>query len=168
MIMNPFICCPAGSFKRRKRKSIVVTALLLVVSVLILVFGLAATTRTQNITVGGYYPGVIVSAGSTQGRSPSETVRCEGGGGLPAPCLWGRIIGEGLWWANFPHIHYSASLSLEAEWVSVSRLINVFSSLILSFQRSQIPPQPSDSYWNPTFVPAEAETNDRDQINLPS
>lgn len=58
------ICCPAGSFKRRKRKSIVVTALLLVVSVLILVFGLAATTRTQNITVGGYYPGVIVSAGS--------------------------------------------------------------------------------------------------------
>lgn len=36
--------------------------MLLVVSVLILVFGLAATTRTQNITVGGYYPGVIVSA----------------------------------------------------------------------------------------------------------
>lgn len=167
MITKPFICCPAGSFKRRKRKSIVVTALLLVVSVLILVFGLAATTRTQNITVGGYYPGVIVSAGSTQGRSPSETVRSEGGG-LPAPCLRGRIIGEGLWWANFPHIHYSASLSLEAEWVSVSRLINVFSSLILSFQRSQIPPQPSDSYWNPKFVPAEAETNHRDQINLPS
>lgn len=74
-----------------------VTALLLVVSVLILVFGLAATTRTQNITVGGYYPGVIVSAGSTQGRSPSETVRSEGGGGaVPAPCLRGRIIGEGL------------------------------------------------------------------------
>lgn len=66
---------PAGSFKRRKRKSIMVTALLLVVSVLILVFGLAATTRTQNITVGGYYPGVIVSAGPLQGRSPSETVR---------------------------------------------------------------------------------------------
>lgn len=35
--------------------------MLLVVSVLILIFGLAATTRTQNITVGGYYPGVIVS-----------------------------------------------------------------------------------------------------------
>lgn len=69
------ICFPVGSFKRRKRKSIVVTALLLVVSVLILVFGLAATTRTQNITVGGYYPGVIVSAGSAEGRSPSETIR---------------------------------------------------------------------------------------------
>lgn len=55
--------CPlSGSFKKRKRKSIIVTGMLLVVSVLILVFGLAATTRTQNITVGGYYPGVIVSA----------------------------------------------------------------------------------------------------------
>lgn len=35
--------------------------MLLIVSVLILIFGLAATTRTQNITVGGYYPGLIVS-----------------------------------------------------------------------------------------------------------
>ncbi|XP_066504691.1 transmembrane protein 255A isoform X2 [Hoplias malabaricus] len=52
----------AGSFKRRKRKSIIVTAMLFVVSILILVFGLAATTRTQNITVGGYYPGVILVA----------------------------------------------------------------------------------------------------------
>lgn len=52
---------PLGSYKRRKRKSIMATGMLLVVSMLILVFGLAATTRTQNITVGGYYPGVIVS-----------------------------------------------------------------------------------------------------------
>ncbi|XP_017263775.1 transmembrane protein 255A isoform X4 [Kryptolebias marmoratus] len=56
-----------GSFKRRKRKSIIVTAMLLVVSVLILIFGLAATTRTQNITVGGYYPGVILGFGSFLG-----------------------------------------------------------------------------------------------------
>lgn len=55
-------CCLSGSFKKRKRKSIIVTGMLLIVSVLILIFGLAATTRTQNITVGGYYPGVIVSA----------------------------------------------------------------------------------------------------------
>ncbi|XP_028815359.1 transmembrane protein 255A isoform X2 [Denticeps clupeoides] len=41
--------------------------MLLVVSVLILVFGLAATTRTQNITVGGYYPGVILGFGSFLG-----------------------------------------------------------------------------------------------------
>ncbi|XP_072520274.1 transmembrane protein 255A isoform X2 [Salminus brasiliensis] len=56
-----------GSFKRRKRKSIIVTAMLFVVSILILVFGLAATTRTQNITVGGYYPGVILGFGSFLG-----------------------------------------------------------------------------------------------------
>lgn len=41
------------------------TVMLLIVSVLILVFGLAATTRTQNITVGGYYSGVIVSSPPT-------------------------------------------------------------------------------------------------------
>ncbi|XP_058253445.1 transmembrane protein 255A isoform X3 [Hemibagrus wyckioides] len=56
-----------GSFKRRKRKSITVTALLFVVSILILIFGLAATTRTKNITVGGYYPGVILGFGSFLG-----------------------------------------------------------------------------------------------------
>uniref|UniRef100_UPI003AAB407A transmembrane protein 255A n=1 Tax=Centroberyx gerrardi TaxID=166262 RepID=UPI003AAB407A len=56
-----------GSFKRRKRKSIMVTVMLLIVSVLILIFGLAATTRTQNITVGGYYPGVILGFGSFLG-----------------------------------------------------------------------------------------------------
>ncbi|XP_036424929.1 transmembrane protein 255A isoform X2 [Colossoma macropomum] len=56
-----------GSFKRRKRKSIIVTVMLFVVSILILVFGLAATTRTQNITVGGYYPGVILGFGSILG-----------------------------------------------------------------------------------------------------
>ncbi|XP_069388240.1 transmembrane protein 255A isoform X2 [Paralichthys olivaceus] len=57
----------SGSFKRRKRKSIIVTAMLLIVSVLILIFGIAATTRTQNITVGGYYPGVILGFGSFLG-----------------------------------------------------------------------------------------------------
>ncbi|XP_061581664.1 transmembrane protein 255A isoform X2 [Cololabis saira] len=56
-----------GSFKRRKRKSIIVTVMLLIVSVLILIFGLAATTRTQNITVGGYYPGAILGFGSFLG-----------------------------------------------------------------------------------------------------
>lgn len=53
------------------------TAMLLIVSVLILIFGLAATTRTQNITVGGYYPGIIVSdpAGPLALRPPSEVRR---------------------------------------------------------------------------------------------
>uniref|UniRef100_A0A3P8S8F8 Transmembrane protein 255A n=1 Tax=Amphiprion percula TaxID=161767 RepID=A0A3P8S8F8_AMPPE len=56
-----------SSFKRRKRKSIIVTVMLLIVSVLILIFGLAATTRTQNITVGGYYSGLILGFGSFLG-----------------------------------------------------------------------------------------------------
>ncbi|XP_070114430.1 transmembrane protein 255A isoform X4 [Equus przewalskii] len=51
-----------GAFNRRKRNSIYVTVTLLIVSVLILTVGLAATTRTQNVTVGGYYPGVILVA----------------------------------------------------------------------------------------------------------
>ncbi|XP_074505485.1 transmembrane protein 255A isoform X3 [Sebastes fasciatus] len=63
-----------GSFKRRKKKSIIVTVLLLIVSVLILVFGLAATTRTQNITVGGYYPGVILGFGSFLGIIGSHLI----------------------------------------------------------------------------------------------
>ncbi|KAK7801085.1 hypothetical protein U0070_006956 [Myodes glareolus] len=53
-----------GAFNRRKRNSIYVTVTLLIVSMLILTVGLAATTRTQNVTVGGYYPGVIVSTES--------------------------------------------------------------------------------------------------------
>lgn len=47
--------------------------MLLIVSVLILIFGLAATTRTQNITVGGYYPGVIVSAHLHAFRARAES-----------------------------------------------------------------------------------------------
>ncbi|KAM9795282.1 transmembrane protein 255A [Neosynchiropus ocellatus] len=63
-----------GSFKRRKRKSIMVTVMLLIVSILILIFGLAATTRTQNITVGGYYPGLILGFGSFLGIIGSHLI----------------------------------------------------------------------------------------------
>lgn len=59
--IRKFYCVFLGSFNRRKRNSLYVTVTLLIVSVLILTVGLAATTRTQNVTVGGYYPGVIVS-----------------------------------------------------------------------------------------------------------
>lgn len=62
-----------GSFNRRKRNSLYVTVTLLIVSVLILTVGLAATTRTQNVTVGGYYPGVIVSI-ELLGRSRKRIV----------------------------------------------------------------------------------------------
>lgn len=102
--------------------------MLLIVSVLILIFGLAATTRTQNITVGGYYPGVIVSAHSTQQICLcSYKVRCEGSEWLQQAFPAERIT-ESPWWVDFPHIHYLALLSLEAEWSKVSQPINVFSS----------------------------------------
>lgn len=48
-------------FARRKRTSLWFVGSLLLVSALILTIGLAATTRTENVTVGGYYPGIIVS-----------------------------------------------------------------------------------------------------------
>lgn len=51
---------------------------LLVVSVLILTIGLAATTRTENVTVGGYYPGIIVSPASpgSAGQGAGSTECC--------------------------------------------------------------------------------------------
>ncbi|XP_061233712.1 transmembrane protein 255B isoform X6 [Neopsephotus bourkii] len=49
----------AGQFEKRKKTSLWFTVSLLVVSVFILTIGLAATTRTENVTVGGYYPGIV-------------------------------------------------------------------------------------------------------------
>ncbi|CAO2622610.1 Transmembrane protein 255A [Lemmus lemmus] len=63
-----------GAFNRRKRNSIYVTVTLLIVSMLILTVGLAATTRTQNVTVGGYYPGVILGFGSFLGIIGSNLI----------------------------------------------------------------------------------------------
>ncbi|KAH0500166.1 Transmembrane protein 255A [Microtus ochrogaster] len=64
----------SGAFNRRKRNSIYVTVTLLIVSMLILTVGLAATTRTQNVTVGGYYPGVILGFGSFLGIIGSNLI----------------------------------------------------------------------------------------------
>ncbi|XP_057278283.1 transmembrane protein 255B isoform X5 [Pezoporus wallicus] len=57
----------AGQFAKRKKTSLWFTVSLLVVSVFILTIGLAATTRTENITVGGYYPGIVLGFGSFLG-----------------------------------------------------------------------------------------------------
>ncbi|XP_075446582.1 transmembrane protein 255B [Ascaphus truei] len=54
-------------FVKRKRTSLWFTISLLVVSVFILTIGLAATTRTENVTVGGYYTGIILGFGSFLG-----------------------------------------------------------------------------------------------------
>uniref|UniRef100_A0A2I3T3R3 Transmembrane protein 255B n=1 Tax=Pan troglodytes TaxID=9598 RepID=A0A2I3T3R3_PANTR len=52
---------------RRKKTSLWFVGSLLLVSVLIVTVGLAATTRTENVTVGGYYPGIILGFGSFLG-----------------------------------------------------------------------------------------------------
>ncbi|KAJ7414389.1 transmembrane protein 255B [Willisornis vidua] len=54
-------------FAKRKKTSLWFTVALLVVSVFILTIGLAATTRTENVTVGGYYPGIVLGFGSFLG-----------------------------------------------------------------------------------------------------
>ncbi|XP_063793302.1 transmembrane protein 255A isoform X2 [Pseudophryne corroboree] len=64
----------SGSFNRRRRNSIFVTVTLLIISTLILTVGLAATTRTENVTVGGYYPGVILGFGSILGIIGSNLI----------------------------------------------------------------------------------------------
>ncbi|XP_022358403.1 transmembrane protein 255B [Enhydra lutris kenyoni] len=54
-------------FVRRKKASLRFVGSLLVVSAAILTVGLAATTRTENVTVGGYYPGIILGFGAFLG-----------------------------------------------------------------------------------------------------
>nr|XP_020820874.1 transmembrane protein 255B isoform X3 [Phascolarctos cinereus] len=57
----------AGQFAKRKQISLWFAVSLLVASIFILTIGLAATTRTENVTVGGYYPGIILGFGSFLG-----------------------------------------------------------------------------------------------------
>ncbi|XP_077926072.1 transmembrane protein 255B [Halichoerus grypus] len=54
-------------FARRKKTSLWFVGSLLVMSASILTIGLAATTRTENVTVGGYYPGIILGFGAFLG-----------------------------------------------------------------------------------------------------
>ncbi|NP_001087806.1 transmembrane protein 255A isoform X1 [Xenopus laevis] len=63
-----------GSFNKRRRNSVFVTVTLLIVSSLIFTLGMAATTRTENVTVGGYYPGVILGFGSILGIIGSNLI----------------------------------------------------------------------------------------------
>uniref|UniRef100_G1LCZ3 Transmembrane protein 255B n=1 Tax=Ailuropoda melanoleuca TaxID=9646 RepID=G1LCZ3_AILME len=61
------LCRGAEGFARRKKTSLWFVGSLLVVSVSILTIGLAATTRTENVTVGGYYPGITLGFGAFLG-----------------------------------------------------------------------------------------------------
>ncbi|XP_053420114.1 transmembrane protein 255B isoform X2 [Nycticebus coucang] len=57
----------AAAFAGRKKTSLWFVGSLLAVSIFILIVGLAATTRTENVTVGGYYPGIILGFGAFLG-----------------------------------------------------------------------------------------------------
>ncbi|XP_027446507.2 transmembrane protein 255B [Zalophus californianus] len=71
--MQPPVPGPLGlldtteGFARKKKTSLWFVGSLLVVSASILTVGLAATTRTENVTVGGYYPGIILGFGAFLG-----------------------------------------------------------------------------------------------------
>ncbi|XP_051782193.1 transmembrane protein 255B [Erpetoichthys calabaricus] len=58
---------PAGQFSKRKRTALWFTVSLLVLSFVILVVGVTSATRTGNVAVAGYYPGIILSFGSFLG-----------------------------------------------------------------------------------------------------
>ncbi|XP_045042628.2 transmembrane protein 255B isoform X2 [Desmodus rotundus] len=66
-VPGPLALLDTIGFTRRKKTSLWFVGSLLVVSVFILTIGLAATTRTENVTVGGYYPGIILGFGSFLG-----------------------------------------------------------------------------------------------------
>lgn len=92
-----FVLLPEG-FVRRKKTSLWFVGSLLVVSVFILTIGLAATTRTENVTVGGYYPGIIVSDAVPEGAL-GNTGCCGMGHTLLQLYRVGRLgHGNFYWW----------------------------------------------------------------------
>ncbi|KAG7467029.1 hypothetical protein MATL_G00148890 [Megalops atlanticus] len=55
---------PAEQFLKRRRTALWFSTVLLLLSVVILVVGLVSATRTGNVAVAGYYPGIILSFGA--------------------------------------------------------------------------------------------------------
>ncbi|XP_044937182.1 transmembrane protein 255B isoform X2 [Mustela putorius furo] len=64
---GPLALLDTTGFARRKKDALWSVGSLLVVSAAILTVGLAATTRTENVTMGGYYPGIILGFGAFLG-----------------------------------------------------------------------------------------------------
>lgn len=52
---------PTEQYSKRRRTALWCTVSLLMLSVVVLAIGLLAATRTGNVAVAGYYPGIIVS-----------------------------------------------------------------------------------------------------------
>ncbi|KAM8877812.1 transmembrane protein 255B [Synchiropus picturatus] len=55
---------PEVQYQRRRKSALCVTGSLLFLSLVILALGLISATRTDNVPVAGYYPGIILSFGS--------------------------------------------------------------------------------------------------------
>ncbi|KAL4636272.1 transmembrane protein 255B isoform X1 [Arapaima gigas] len=58
---------PTEQFSKRRRTAMWFTAVLLFLSIVVLVVGLVSATRTENVAVAGYYPGIILSFGAFLG-----------------------------------------------------------------------------------------------------
>ncbi|TRY92716.1 hypothetical protein DNTS_024808 [Danionella cerebrum] len=58
---------PAEEHIKRRRSALALSLSLFALSVLVLVLGLLSATRTDNVAVSGYYPGIILSFGSFLG-----------------------------------------------------------------------------------------------------
>ncbi|XP_068178032.1 transmembrane protein 255B-like [Antennarius striatus] len=58
---------PAVQYLRRKKSALWVTISLLALSLVVLTVGLFSATRTDNVPVAGYYPGIVLSFGAFLG-----------------------------------------------------------------------------------------------------
>ncbi|KAM8952715.1 transmembrane protein 255A [Pelodytes ibericus] len=63
-----------GLFTRRKQYCLVSTVTLLIVSIFIFVLSVTATTRTENLSVGAHYAGIILGLGSVIGIIGSSLI----------------------------------------------------------------------------------------------
>uniref|UniRef100_H3CVN8 Transmembrane protein 255B n=1 Tax=Tetraodon nigroviridis TaxID=99883 RepID=H3CVN8_TETNG len=59
--------CSSVEYRRRRRSALWVTVSLLALSLVVLTVGLISATRTDNVPVAGYYPGIILSFGAFLG-----------------------------------------------------------------------------------------------------
>ncbi|XP_042259926.1 transmembrane protein 255B [Thunnus maccoyii] len=64
---TPEILDPADHYLRRRKTALWVTVALLALALVVLAVGLVSATRTDNVPVAGYYPGITLSFGAFLG-----------------------------------------------------------------------------------------------------
>lgn len=67
-----FLFSPSVQYMRRRKTALGVTVSLLALALVVLAVGLSSATRTDNVPVAGYYPGIIVSDGHA--HNPKQSV----------------------------------------------------------------------------------------------